>query len=92
MEKHVQGGISYTISPVHTNEQFAKFAVKLAELGCDSICIKDMAGLITPQNAYDLIREIKKEVRLSGKSPHALHQWHGSDELLLCLSGGCGHP
>ncbi|NMC09409.1 MAG: sodium-extruding oxaloacetate decarboxylase subunit alpha [Methanothrix sp.] len=64
MEKHVQGGISYTISPVHTNEQFAKFAVKLAELGCDSICIKDMAGLITPQNAYDLIREIKKEVRL----------------------------
>jgi len=64
MEKHVQGGISYTISPVHTNEQFAKFAVMLAELGCDSICIKDMAGLITPQNAYDLIREIKKEVRL----------------------------
>jgi len=64
MEKHVQGGISYTISPVHTNEQFAKFAVMLAELGCDSICIKDMAGLITPQNAYHLIREIKKEVRL----------------------------
>jgi len=64
MEKHVQGGISYTISPVHTNGQFAQFAEKLAGLGCDSICIKDMAGLITPQNAYDLIREIKKEVRL----------------------------
>jgi len=64
MEKHVQGGISYTISPVHSNQQFAQFAVKLAELGCDSICIKDMAGLITPQNAYDLIREIKKEVGL----------------------------
>jgi len=64
MEKHVQGGISYTISPVHTIEQFADFAVKLAQLGCDSICIKDMAGLITPQNAHDLIRAIKKEVSL----------------------------
>jgi pyruvate carboxylase subunit B len=64
MEKHVQGGISYTISPVHSNEQFAQFAVQLAELGCDSICIKDMAGLITPQNAHDLIRILKKEVSL----------------------------
>jgi pyruvate carboxylase subunit B len=64
MEKHVQGGISYTISPVHTNEQFAEFAVRLAELGCDSICIKDMAGLITPRNAHDLIRAIKKEISL----------------------------
>ncbi len=64
MEKHVQGGISYTISPVHSNELFAQFAVELAQLGCDSICIKDMAGLITPQNAYDLIRAIKKEVNL----------------------------
>lgn len=61
---HVQGGLSYTISPVHTIEQFADFAARLAELGCDSICIKDMAGLITPQNAYDLIRAIKKEVNL----------------------------
>lgn len=64
MEKHVQGGISYTISPVHSIEVFTKFAVQLAELGCDSICIKDMAGLITPQNAYDLIRALKKEVNL----------------------------
>ena len=64
MEKHVQGGISYTISPVHSNELFAQFAVLLAQLGCDSICIKDMAGLITPKNAYDLIKAIKKEVSL----------------------------
>ncbi|VVB64263.1 Pyruvate carboxylase subunit B [uncultured archaeon] len=61
---HVQGGLSYTISPVHTIEQFADFAVRLAELGCDSICIKDMARLITPQNAYDLVRAIKKDVSL----------------------------
>lgn len=64
VDAHVQGGISYTISPVHTIEQFADFAARLAELGCDSICIKDMAGLITPQNAYDLIRAIKKEINL----------------------------
>lgn len=64
MEKHIQGGISYTISPVHSNEGFAKFAVQLAELGCDSICIKDMAGLITPKNAHELIRAVKKEVNL----------------------------
>jgi pyruvate carboxylase subunit B len=64
MDKHVQAGISYTISPVHSNEQFAEFAVQLAELGCDSICIKDMAGLITPQNAFDLIRAIKREINL----------------------------
>ncbi|MDD4653716.1 MAG: pyruvate/oxaloacetate carboxyltransferase, partial [Methanothrix sp.] len=64
MEKHVQGGISYTLSPVHSNETFAKFAVQLAELGCDSICIKDMAGLITPKNAHDLIAALKKEVNL----------------------------
>ena len=63
-DAHVQGGISYTTSPVHTIEQFADFAVRLTELGCDSICIKDMAGLITPQNAYDLVRAIKKEVSL----------------------------
>jgi len=64
MEKHIQGGISYTISPVHSNEIFAQFAVQLAELGCDSICIKDMAGLITPKNAHELIRAVKKEVSL----------------------------
>ncbi|HOU70836.1 MAG TPA: sodium-extruding oxaloacetate decarboxylase subunit alpha [Methanothrix sp.] len=64
MEKHIQGGISYTISPVHSNELFAQFAVQLAELGCDSICIKDMAGLITPKNAHELIRAVKKEVSL----------------------------
>ena len=62
MEKHIQGGISYTISPVHSNELFAQFAVKLAELGCDSICIKDMAGLLKPFDAYELVKAIKSKV------------------------------
>lgn len=69
MDKHVQGSVCYTISPVHTIEQFTSFTVKLAELGCDSICIKDMAGLITPKNADELVRSIKKEVNL----PLCLH-------------------
>ncbi len=72
-------------------EQFANFAVHLADLGCDSICVKDMAGLITPQNAYDLIRAIKKEINLPGKSSHSLHKRHGPDELLPCLSGRRGY-
>ncbi|MFZ1316398.1 MAG: sodium-extruding oxaloacetate decarboxylase subunit alpha [Methanothrix sp.] len=85
MEKHVQAGISYTISPVHSNEQFAQFAVQLAELGCDSICIKDMAGLISPKNAYDLIRAIKKEVSL----PINLHTHCTSGMAQMSYFHGC---
>ncbi|MBP2029138.1 pyruvate carboxylase subunit B [Methanohalophilus levihalophilus] len=61
---HVQGTISYTISPVHTVEKYVAFANELAELGCDSICIKDMAGLLAPHEAYELISSLKKEVGL----------------------------
>ncbi|AKB84620.1 sodium-extruding oxaloacetate decarboxylase subunit alpha [Methanococcoides methylutens] len=66
---HVQGTISYTISPVHTVEKYVDFAKELAELDCDSICIKDMAGLLAPHEAYELISSLKKEVGL----PVALH-------------------
>jgi len=58
--KHAQGTISYTISPVHTIEAFVEMAQQLIEMGCDSICIKDMAGLLKPQPAYDLVRKIKE--------------------------------
>jgi len=64
MGKHAQGTISYTISPVHTVRHFVEFAKKLAELDCDSICIKDMAGMLAPQPAYDLITALKKEISL----------------------------
>jgi pyruvate carboxylase subunit B len=56
---HVQGTICYTISPVHTIEGFAQMAVDLEKLGCDSICIKDMAGLISPPDATALVKAIK---------------------------------
>jgi pyruvate carboxylase subunit B len=59
---HLQGTISYTTSPVHNNETFVRMARDLYALGCDSICIKDMAGLIMPEAARDLIAGIKKAV------------------------------
>ena len=57
--KHAQGTISYTLSPVHTIEAFVEMAQQLKDIGCDSICIKDMAGLLKPQAAYDLVKGIK---------------------------------
>ena len=57
--KHAQGTISYTVSPLHTIKGFVDVAKKLVEMGCDSICIKDMAALIKPQPAYDLVKGIK---------------------------------
>ncbi len=61
---HVQGTICYTVSPVHTNDTFVDMAKELADLGCDSICVKDMAGLILPQPAFELVTRLKKEVGL----------------------------
>jgi methylmalonyl-CoA carboxyltransferase 5S subunit len=57
---HAQGAISYTVSPIHCTEMFIEEAKRLVEMGCDSICIKDMAALIKPQAAYDLVRGIKQ--------------------------------
>lgn len=61
---HVQGAICYTISPVHTVQAFADMASELEKLGSDSICIKDMAGLITPTAASELVTAIKQQVKI----------------------------
>ena len=58
--KHAQGTICYTVSPVHTIEAFVDMAQSLKEMGVDSICIKDMAALLKPQPAYDLVKGIKE--------------------------------
>jgi methylmalonyl-CoA carboxyltransferase 5S subunit len=58
--KHAQGTICYTISPLHTVRTFVEMAQRLRELGCDSICIKDMAALLKPQPAYEIVRGIKE--------------------------------
>ena len=61
---HVQGTISYTISPVHTLDDFVDLAKDLEALDCDSVSIKDMAGLITPNAAYELVSKLKEETDL----------------------------
>ena len=60
----VSGAISYTQSPVHTLDAFAKLAKDMESMGVASICIKDMAGVMSPQEAYDLVSAIKKSVKL----------------------------
>jgi len=59
-----QGAISYTISPAHTNEVFVNLAKEIEQMGADSICIKDMAGLLSPYNTYELVKQIKSEVKI----------------------------
>jgi methylmalonyl-CoA carboxyltransferase 5S subunit len=60
--KHAQGTICYTISPLHTVAGYVAQARDLMALGCDSLCIKDMAALLKPQPAYDIVRAIKTEL------------------------------
>jgi pyruvate/oxaloacetate carboxyltransferase len=83
--KHAQGTISYTISPVHTVEHFVDFARKMAELGCDSICVKDMAGMLAPQPAYELITALKREVGL----PVHLHSHSTSGIVMMTYLRSC---
>jgi oxaloacetate decarboxylase alpha subunit len=61
---HAQGSISYTTSPVHTIERYVKLAKEIEALGADSICIKDMAGLLKPYEAEKLVIAIKKEISI----------------------------
>lgn len=61
---HVQVAFSYTTSPVHNNEYFAALAKQFEEMGADSICIKDMSGLLKPYDAYDLVKELKSSVKV----------------------------
>ena len=61
---HAQLAISYTLSDVHTLEYYVDLAKRYESLGADSICIKDMAGLLLPKPAYDLVKAIKEEVNV----------------------------
>ena len=67
--KHARGELCYTISPVHTVENFVKMGVELEKMGCDSIGIKDMSGILQPQIAYRLVKELKSKVGI----PITLH-------------------
>ena len=85
---HAQGTICYTISPVHNTEIFVKDATLLREMGADSICIKDMAGLLLPYEAYNLVKALK-EVGL----PIQLHTHYTSGvasmTYIKAIEAGC---
>ena len=103
---HVQGAISYTVSPVHTVDAFAQLARDMEGMGADSLCIKDMAGLLSPVMASVLVRRLKSETRLpvylhchstSGMADMALIKAidagaDGVDVALSPLAQGTSHP
>ena len=85
---HVQAAICYTTSPFHTNEGFATYAKHLEEMGANSICIKDMSGLLKPYEAFQLVKSIKNTVKI----PVQLHTHYtaglGSMTLLKAIEAG----
>ena len=61
---HVEAAISYTVSPVHNEAYFVELAGRLEEEGADTICIKDMANLLLPYDAYSLVKAMKEKIRV----------------------------
>jgi oxaloacetate decarboxylase alpha subunit len=61
---HAQGTVVYTISPVHNIELYVELAKKVQEIGCDSLCIKDMSGILTPYYGYELIKALKEHITI----------------------------
>jgi pyruvate carboxylase subunit B len=104
--KHVEATICYTVSPVHSLNHFVEQAIQLEDLGTDTLCIKDMAGLLPPFEAYELIKRLKAAVRV----PIHLHTHYTSgmasmsalmavlggldilDTAMSPLAGGTSHP
>jgi oxaloacetate decarboxylase alpha subunit len=86
---HAQGTVCYTVSPVHNLDLFIKDAKRLVEMGADSICIKDMAGLLVPYTAYDLVKAMKENVKV----PIQLHTHYTSGvasmTYLKAIEAGC---
>ena len=85
---HVQAAFSYTTGPVYTLDYYAQYAKNLEEMGADSICIKDMAGLLKPYDAYELVKALKESVKV----PIQLHTHYtaglASMTLLKAIEAG----
>ena len=62
LDQHAQGTISYTVSPVHNTQTWLDMAKQIEDMGAHSLCIKDMAGLLQPYVAYDLVKQLKEEI------------------------------
>jgi len=82
--KHAEGAISYTTSPVHDIPHFIGLAKELEAMGCDTICIKDMAGLLTPHTTYDLVSALRAAVSL----PIHIHSHATSGLSAMCFLKG----
>lgn len=103
---HVQGTLCYTTSPLHTLEKFVELAKQLEQMGCHSICVKDMAGIMSPKEAYDLVKAIKENVKLpivvhthctTGLAPMTYLKAVEAgattiDCAISCMSGGTSQP
>lgn len=61
---HAQGTICYTISPIHSLDMYVSIGKEIEQLGCQSLCIKDMAGIMSPKECFDLVSELKKEIKI----------------------------
>jgi pyruvate carboxylase subunit B len=89
--KHAQGAICYTTSPVHNVEQFVEMATQMRDMGCDSIAIKDMAGLLTPSASANLTRALVDALDV----PVHLHSHATSGLASICqfkaIENGCRH-
>ena len=77
-----EAAISYTTSPVHTTEYFVNLAKQLAQMGADNICIKDMANLLLPYTAYDLVSRLKKELDPKVKVHLHTHNTAGTGDMV----------
>ena len=62
--KHAQGTLAYTISPVHTLDNWVDLSKEIEDLGCDSMCIKDMSGILSPEYAFELISNLKNTLNI----------------------------
>ena len=81
---HVQAAISYTTGPVFTLDYYKDYAKRLEDTGADSICIKDMAALLTPYATYELVKALKETVKI----PIQLHTHYTSGLASMCLMKG----
>ena len=81
---HAQVAISYTTGPVFTTDYYVKYAKRIENAGADSICIKDMAALLTPYETYDLVKALKGAVKI----PIQLHTHYTSGLACMCMLKG----
>ena len=81
---HLQAAISYTTGPIYNIDYFVKYAKALENTGADSICIKDMAGLLTPYGTYDLVKALKETVKI----PIQLHSHYTSGLASMVMLKG----